>query len=276
MGEEGEKVRYAEWESEKSGLKVGFVPENISPEELDEEELRKFYLVFTRTQAGEIQRINGFIRKGFQLSDTYIVVRGKIKNLISSVEEVEHNGKVENIEFFTDIKSSGIEKNELIKKVIDNLKDARYFREFPEEIARKMYEAWIEDILENGIYVIAVGSKRNEEERIDGENIKDGKNIYGFGGYKIVEYDDVKSKDENREGKKKEGKFAIIFAEKFLSIHIIKRFIKIGIEKGIDTCEFKIRLKNSDFIRTYLNMIFKSSPKIDFEMVLSWKNRNYT
>jgi len=58
MEEEGKKVRYTEWESEKSGLKVGFIPENISPEELDEEELRKFYLVFTRTQAGEIQRIN--------------------------------------------------------------------------------------------------------------------------------------------------------------------------------------------------------------------------
>ncbi len=259
QSKKGKKIEYAKWESEKTGLKIGVIPPEISPDEISKEELRKFHLVFVRLKAGDVEKINGFLKMGFHISDTYLRIRGRTKPLEESTKNVEINGKVGKIRFFSDIKEAGIRKKDLIEKVLENLKDARYFRELPLEYAKKIYEAWVEEILQDGIYIIAVENNNKEKIETSGET-KRTKKLCGFGGYKIV---------RGEKEKEKEGKFALIFAEKFLSIHIIKRFIKLGIENGVEVCEFKIRMKNTGFIKTYLNMMLKSSPQIDFEVVLS-------
>ena len=251
------KIKEAKWESEKTGLKIGVIPSEIPPDEISEEELKGFHLVFVRLKAGDVEGINGFLKMGFYISDTYLRIRGRTKPLEESTKSVKINGKVGKVRFFSDINEAGIRKNDLMEKVLENLKDARYFRELPPEYAKKIYEAWVNEILQDGIYIIAVESRNEEKSGTSISNTKT-KKVCGFGGYKII-----------GEKKEKEGKFALIFAEKFLSIHIIKRFIKLGIENGVEVCDFKIRMKNAGFIKTYLNMILKSSPQIDFEVVLS-------
>ena len=247
------KVEEAKWESEKTGLKIGVIPPEISPDEISEEELKEFHLVFVRLKAGDVEKINRFLKMGFQISDTYLKIKGRTKPLEGSTKNVEINGKVGKIRFFSDIKEAGVRKKDLVEKVLEKLKDARYFRELPPGYAEKIYKAWVEEILQDGVYIIAV-----EHNNVSPNRAEKTKKVCGFGGYKVVE-----------KCREKEGRFALIFAEKFLSIHIIKRFIKLGIERGVSTCEFKLRMKNAEFIRTYLNMMVKSSAKIDFEVVLS-------